>query len=111
MASKFKKQSVTLTTKKASKSSVICPICEEAVIDPSSKSVRHDSIFCEGTCKAWLHHWCAGMSKATFVEVCDTDDLLFCPYCRLVNQGTEITSLKANLSSLSDELSFVKALV
>ena len=69
MVSKFKKQSATLTTKKALKSSVICPICEEAVVDSSSKSIGHDTIFCEGTCKAWLHGGCAGMSKAAFVEV------------------------------------------
>ena len=40
----------------------------------------------------------------------DTDDLFFCPYCRLVSQGTEIASLKASLSSLTDKLSSVKAL-
>ena len=114
MTSKLKKQSATLTTKKASKSSIktiISPICEEAVVDPSSKNVGHDSIFCKGTCKAWLHRGCAGMSKAAFEKVCDTNDPFFCPYCRLVSQGVEITSLKASLSSLLDELSSVKALV
>ena len=113
MTSKLKKQSA-LTTKNASKSSIktfICPICEEAVVDPSSKNVGHDSIFCEGTCKAWLHRGCAGMSKTVFEKVCDTDDPFFCPYCRLISQGVEITSLKASLSSLLDELSSVKALV
>ena len=40
-----------------------------------------------------------------------TDGPFFCPYCRLVSQGVEFTSLKASLSSLLDELSSVKALV
>ena len=101
MASKLNKQSAMLTIKKASKPSIktiICPICEEAIVDPSSKNVGHDSR-------------CAGMSKAAFEKVCDTDDPFFCPYCRLVRQGVEITSLKANCTSLLDELSSVKALV
>ena len=81
MTSKLKKQSA-LTTKNASKSSIktiICPICEEAVVDPSNKNVGHDSIFCKGACKAWLHRGCAGMSKTVFEKVCDTDDPFFCP--------------------------------
>ena len=97
--SKLKKQSA-LTTKNTSKSSIktiICPICEEAVVDPSSKNDGHDSIFCEGACKAWLHRGCAGMSKTVFEKVCDTDDPLFCPSVdrwKLIQSGISRKEIK-----------------
>ena len=97
--------------KRASKGSVICPICEDPIVDPSSQDAGHDSIFCEGGCKAWLHRGCAGLSKAAFEEVCKSQDTFLCRYCRGVSQEVEILSLKASLSSLSDELACVRSLV
>ena len=110
MASKSNKQSA-LTQKKTSKSAVICPICDEAVIDPSTKNVGQDSIFCDGACKAWLHRGCAGLSKSVFEEVCKSDDPFLCPHCMLIHQRAEIINLKASLNSISDELSSIKSLV
>ena len=45
----------------AQRSAVICPICENEIIDASEKCVGADSIKCEGLCKAWLHKKCASI--------------------------------------------------
>ena len=111
LASKTKKQKSAAALKKDATPEVICPICDESIVDSSIKNAGHDSIFCEGACKAWLHRRCAGLVKIAFEEVSKSKDNFFCPHCKLVNHESEILSLRASLSSLSNELSSIKTLV
>ena len=111
MASKAKKQRSAAALKKDATPGVFCPICDESIVDSSIKNAGHDSIFCEGACKAWLHRGCAGLVKIAFEEVSKSKDKFFCPHCKLVNHESEILSLRASLSSLSNELSSIKTLV
>jgi len=45
--------------------SCICPICEDLIVDSSESEDDEgpDIIYYQGSCEAWLHHQCAGLSK------------------------------------------------
>lgn len=53
---------------------------------------------------AWVHRKCAGLSKAAFRIVCESDKPFLCPHCRLDQQELEIQSLRDQLVSLSAKL-------
>ena len=57
---------------------------------PSEKAPGHDSIECEGLCKAWLHHGCAGLSNHAFQVATTSPDPFLCPHCRLVEQAADL---------------------
>ena len=72
-----------------------CPICEESVLDS-----RHDSIYCESSCDAWLCRFDKKLLHAIKVSL----DPFFCPLCRLHRQDSELASLKFELASLKEKL-------
>ena len=94
--------------RKARKEQHSCPICEELILDATVKKPGHDAVKCDGTCAAWLHRRCAGLSETTFIALCASDKKFYCPQCRLDKQELEITSLKGLVSSLSSKLDDIK---
>ena len=89
------------------KKKFVCPICELAIEDAVVKKPRQDSVQCDGTCDTWLHTRCAGLSKAAFKAVSESDDPFYCPQCRLDKQDLELKSLRVLACSLSSKLSAV----
>lgn len=63
-----------------------------------------ESVECSGTCAAWLHRHCAGLSKVAFKEVSKSDDPFYCPQCRLDKQELEIMSLRELVGVLASEI-------
>ena len=53
---------------KKGKGNYTCPICNEAIKEPMKHKTRDDFIYCEGSCDAWLHHRCAGLSLINCAE-------------------------------------------
>ena len=88
--------------------SVLCSICEDAILDASAKYPGHDAIECEGLCKAWLHRGCAGLSKAAFQLASSSSKPFLCPPCRLVEHASELQTLKNTVNALCEELSALK---
>ena len=88
--------------------SVLCSICEDAILDASAKYPGHDAIECEGLCKAWLHRGCAGLSKAAFQLASSSPKPFLCPTCRLVEHASELQTLKSTVNALCEELSALK---
>ena len=88
--------------------SVLCSICEDAILDASAKYPGHDAIECEGLCKAWLHRGCAGLSKAAFQLASSSPKPFLCPPCRLVEHASELQTLKSTVNALCEELSALK---
>ena len=97
--------------KQFKQSSIICPVYDEPIIDGSEKAPDHDSIECEGLCKAWLHRGCAGLSKQAFQVATTSPDPFMCHHCRLVEQVADLTSLKSSVRDPADELSSLKATI
>ena len=58
----------------------VFPTCTEYIIEGSKCKRGHETIFCEWTCKSWLHHCCAGISLQAFAEL---REFLKCPHCQL----------------------------
>ena len=55
-----------LKTKRRKKSEY-CPICLEQIVNANQKNKKgQDAMYCEGTCDAWSHRHCAGLSKPAF---------------------------------------------
>ena len=75
-----------------------CPICEESVLDS-----RHDSIYCESSCDAWLI-MAVRFDKKLLNAIKVSLDPFFCPLCRLHRQDSELASLKFELASLKEKL-------
>ena len=90
---------------------VICPICEEPIIDRSAKNAGQDSIHCDAACKTWLHRGCAGLSKSAFEVARKSDDPFSCTHCRLLFHESEIYTLKSSIKAISAEFSSLKTLV
>ena len=96
------------TNKRKAKQPVVCPICDESIVDATSHTSGQAAIFCEGLCKEWLHRQCAGLSKAAFDFASQSQDPFFCPQCRLDIQSRELSTLKAAIATLNEELTAVK---
>ncbi len=82
-----------------------CSVCEKTIYDKGKKS--QDSVFCEGTCQAWMHRICCGLPKEAFKKVQDLNEPYLCNYCfredhknKLEGQKQEITLLKARICQL-----------
>ena len=75
-----------------------CPICEESVLDS-----RHDSIYCESSCDAWLIMAVQVWQKiiACYKSVLGS---FLLSIIRLHRQDSELASLKFELASLKEKL-------
>lgn len=88
-----------------------CPICEDEILEATAKKHGDDAVECEGSCTAWIHRGCAGLSKAAFKLVCESDKPFFCPNCRLDKQTLELSSLREMVTSLTCDLEALKKLI
>lgn len=84
----------------------VCPICESAILDAVGKKPGQDAIECEGTCAAWLHRHCAGLSKEAFkmIRHSKSNSPFYCAQCRLEKHELEIESLKSSITSITAKL-------
>ena len=87
----------------------ICPICEKAVVDSGRKS--QDAIFCEGSCQAWLHRCCAGLTRSRFDELSDNNTPFHCLNCVADKQTKELADLKSVVAALVQDVEQLKSTV
>lgn len=90
------------------KSAIICPICDEPIIDASAKNDGQESILCESKCNSWLHRTCAGLSKAAFQIVTSSSSPFHCSHCRLDSQESDIIFLKSSVKQLVEDVQNLK---
>ncbi len=77
-----------------------CLVCS-ATIDDSSE----DSVFCDGSCQGWIHRRCAGLPKAGFKSLSESDVPFFCAMCSSV----KIHQLLQSVSDLQSEICVLKS--
>ena len=98
-------------SKRSSNAKHLCPICDDAIEDSSSKSKGHDAVFCDGTCNTWLHRGCAGLSKIAFKKVASSSHPFYCTHCSLSEQKKEIEALKGTVEKLSSDFRTVSSML
>ena len=81
-----------------------CAICEDIIVEESQDLSGQDAIFCEGSCQAWLHRGCAGLSKSAFLSLNGSSVPFACVHCRLNQQEKEISQLKNLVSKITADL-------
>ena len=89
----------------------ICPVCNAVIIEDGNDVIGDDAVYCEGTCDAWMHRKCVGMSKTVFDNLSGSNDPYLCPTCIISKQSNEIAELKNLVKSLTSELSTLKNLI
>ena len=95
---------------KRTKGNHVCPICDEIIKEQTKNKKGDDCIYCEGSCEAWLHRKCAGLSQTNFSEHRQLGDkeAFFCLHCQLKAYKVELTALKSSVQSLSNMISQIE---
>ena len=95
---------------KRAKGNHVCPICDEVIKEQTKNKKGDDCIYCEGSCEAWLHRKCAGLSQVNFSEHRQLGDkeAFFCLHCQLKAYKAELTALKSSVQSLSTMISQIE---
>ena len=81
------------TTKRSK--GAICPICNNVVKE------TQQAIFCEGTCKQWIHRQCASLTVDAYTKAGESQQPFYCLHCTVSSQKQEIDLLKEQVKSLS----------
>ena len=94
------------SSSKASKNSYTCPICEDVIKEArAGVTTGHDSVYCDGLCRTWLHRGCAGLSKKAFEVLSKSNDKFHCLKCtfstqKVTSHSNDTTSHVADFHSL-----------
>ena len=96
-------------SKPSSAQEVICPICDHAIEDCSSKAKGHDAVFCDGHCNTWLHRGCAGLSKTAFNNVTESSEPFYCTRCSLSQHKEELNALRTTVDKMTSDLVFLRS--
>ena len=86
--------------------------CADVVCDLCCANIREneeDAVQCEGACGMWYHRYCIGVSRSQFQKLAGSDTPFVCQYCSMALQAARITQLESLVSSLTGEVSELKA--
>ena len=75
-----------------------CSVCSQNIVDG-----EEDALFCEGTCKQWVHRYCAGVPLIQFQSLSASPSPFLCSFCRQSNYDDEIYVLRTAVKSLTKE--------
>ena len=76
-----------------------CSVCSQNIVDG-----EEDALFCEGTCKQWVHRYCAGVPLIQFQSLSASPSPFLCSFCRQSNYDDEIYVLRTAVKSLTKEV-------
>ena len=62
------------------------------------------AIFCDGTCKQWIHRQCASLTVDAYTKAGKSPHPFYCLHCTVSNQKQVIDLLKEQVKSLTDKL-------
>ena len=60
-----------------------CLVCCNLIVDhDEEKGIEGDeAMFCEGTCNAWIHRTCVGLSSMSYEALLEQESPYFYPQC------------------------------
>ena len=80
--------------------SVTCPVCLDAIVDTTVDTEGQEALLCEGSCKRWLHRWCAGVHKEDYASLSSSAEAFVCRSCSLTLLLKQMKSLSQTVESL-----------
>ena len=83
-----------------------CGICEQPIIDG-----KDQALFCEGTCKQWIHRFCAGFPLSWFAILGSSSTPFRCYSCCHAKYADDVDSLTTQIKTLKSELGELKEVV
>ena len=78
--------------------------CEDTIREAKGRGKGQDAVFCDGSCHAWLHRHCAGLSREHFEALANSEEAFLCPTCQRKGQEETIALLKDEVAALRAEL-------
>ena len=84
-------------------SSEVSPICADYIIDATDTHEGQETLFCDGTCQCWFHHWCPGVSQARYKLISASPEPFLCSTCTFDRQQAVIQDLQSNVQALTEE--------
>ena len=86
---------------------------KKIIRESTGKRVGQDAIFCDGSCRTWLHRCCAGLSKTRFEEMQSSEAAFLCPACDMDSQQDALQQMKDGqqeaLQLLKEEIGMLHA--
>ena len=76
---------------------VVCPVCEDTTQEAKGRNKGQYAIFCDSSCKAWIHRCCAGLSTTAFGKLADSNTNFYCPTCCLTTLESVVKELKQQI--------------
>ena len=70
-----------------SNTEVQCGLCCKPIVED-----RDEALLCEGSCNAWLHRYCAGVTVSQYAALQDSP-LPFCTTCFQLKQAAVIKEM------------------
>ena len=83
-----------------------CGICEQPIING-----KDQALFCEGTCKQWIHRFCAGVPLSWFAILGSSSTPFRCYSCCHAKYADDVDSLTTQIKTLKSELGEIKEVV
>ena len=77
----------------------LCGICEQLIIDG-----KDQALFCEGTCKQWIHRFCTGVPLSWFAIVGSSSTPFRCYSCCHAKYADDVDSLTTQIMTLKSEV-------
>ena len=105
----IEKDEATSGSDTEAQSSTICPACENIILDAGQTEVGEDAIYCEGRCKKWFYHCCAGLPKHEFIDLKDSETPFYCPRCTASTHEKAINDLRETVQPLAAQAEELKA--
>ena len=65
---------------------------------------RDEALLCEGSCNAWLHRYCAGVTVSQYAALQDSPLPFFCTTCFQLKQAAVIKEMQEKIDSLTAEV-------
>ena len=86
----------------------MCSVCCKAILDATNTREGQQALECEGSCRKWIHRWCAGVHKQDYLTLSNSSDLWICPSCSLKEYGQLIKALVNTVGTLRAEVASLK---
>ena len=91
------------TCKRTVRMAVKCVVCKQTIVEG-----KEQALYCEGVCKQWFHHYCAGIPSSWFAVLSTSTALFQCHVCYQHNHAKELADLSDIVSTLKKEVSVLR---